>query len=120
MASNNHTYIDILKLDIEGSEYSALDTFMSAFDGIRSASGQSILPVGQVMIELHLGNGDIGEEVDFERFRKWWERMERMGMRPAWMEVNLFAVTLGEGKSNPRCAEYVLVNARDERSVLWR
>ncbi|KAJ4384477.1 hypothetical protein N0V86_000076 [Didymella sp. IMI 355093] len=121
MKENNHTYIDILKIDIEGSEYDALDTFMDAFDGIQSASGKSVLPIGQVMIELHLGNGDsANEKVDFDRFRKWWERLERMGMRPAWIEINLFAVTLGSNKSNPRCTEYVWVNAKDERSVLWK
>jgi hypothetical protein len=121
MKENNHTYIDILKIDIEGSEYDALDTFMDAFDGVQSASGKSVLPIGQVMIELHLGNGDDpNEKVDFERFRKWWERLERMGMRPAWIEINLFAVTLGSNKSNPRCTEYVWVNAKDERSVLWK
>ncbi|KAH7401396.1 methyltransferase domain-containing protein, partial [Pyrenochaeta sp. MPI-SDFR-AT-0127] len=126
MRENNHTYIDILKIDIEGSEYDALDTLMDNFDNTRTASGESILPIGQVMIELHLGDGvhldnkKAGASVDFERFRNWWERLERMGMRPAWMEINLFAVTLGSGKSDPRCTEYVWVNARDERSVLWR
>ena len=126
MESNNHTYIDILKIDIEGSEYDALDTMMDAFDNTRTASGSSILPIGQVMIELHLGDGvhlegrNAGANVDFERFRKWWERLEKMGMRPTWMEMNLFAITLGNQKSDPRCTEYVWVNARDERSVLWR
>jgi hypothetical protein len=126
MKNNNHTYIDILKIDIEGSEYDALDTFMDAFDGLKSASGQSVLPIGQVMIELHLGDGvnlnspNAGGDVGFDRFRKWWERLERMGMRPAWIEINLFAVTLGKDKSDPRCTEYVWVNARDEKSVLWR
>lgn len=116
MKQNNHTYIDILKIDIEGSEYDALDAFMDSLD----KKGQRVMPIGQVMIELHLGNGDPGEKVDFERFRKWWERLEKMGMRPAWMEVNLFAVTLGKQKSNPRCTEYVWVNARDQNNVLWR
>jgi hypothetical protein len=120
MKENNHTYIDILKIDVEGSEYTALDTMMDAFDGIRSASGSSVLPIGQVMIELHLGNGDPTDAVGFGRFRTWWERLERMGMRPAWIEINLFAVTLGKQKSNPRCTEYVWVNAKDQRSVLWK
>ncbi|KAF1828694.1 hypothetical protein BDW02DRAFT_584292 [Decorospora gaudefroyi] len=125
MKSNNHTYVDILKIDIEGSEYDALDTMMDAFDKTRSASGNSVLPVGQVMIELHLGDGvnlnspNAGGSVDFGRFRTWWERLERMGMRPVWMEINLFAVTLGKEKANPRCTEYVWVNAKDGRSVLW-
>jgi hypothetical protein len=126
MKENKHTYIDILKIDIEGSEYEALDTFMDAFDGMQTASGKGVLPIGQVMIELHLGNGidlggpNAGADVGFDRFKKWWERLESMGMRPSWIEINLFAVTLGQGKSDPRCTEYVWVNARDERSVLWR
>jgi len=125
MKENGHEYIDILKVDVEGSEYDALDTVMDAFERTRSASGKGVLPVGQVMIELHLGDGvnlngtSGGAQVDFHRFRTWWERLEKMGMRPAWMEINLFAVTLGKAKSNPRCTEYVWVNAKDERSVLW-
>jgi hypothetical protein len=126
MKTNNHTYIDVLKIDVEGSEYDSLDTMMNAFEGIQSASGKGVLPIGQVMIEIHLGNGvDMnspvaGANVDFERFRTWWERLEKMGMRPAWIEINLFAITLANHKSDPRCTEYVWVNARDERSVLWR
>lgn len=126
MQNNNHTYIDILKIDIEGSEYEAMDTMMDAFDNTRTLSGDSVLPIGQIMIEIHLGDGinlsspDAGADVDFGRFRTWWERLERMGMRPAWIEINLFAVTLGREKSNPRCTEYVWVNARDERNVLWK
>jgi hypothetical protein len=126
MKNNGHSYIDILKIDVEGSEFDALDTLMDAFDNIKSASGKNVIPIGQVMIEIHVGDGvDLkstvaGGGVDFQRFRKWWERLEKMGMRPAWIEINLFAVTLAHGKSDPRCTEYVWVNARDERSVLWR
>ena len=126
MKENGHKYIDILKIDVEGSEYDALDTLMDTFESTRTASGKGIIPIGQVMIELHLGDGindrnvDAGGSVDFGRFRKWWERLEKMGMRPVWMEINLFAVTLGKNKSNPRCTEYVWVNAKDEKSVLWK
>lgn len=113
MALNNHTYIDILKIDIEGSEYTALDAVMDFFEN----KNDGILPFGQVMIELHVGDD---QSVDFGRFRKWWERLENMGMRPAWMEINLMAVTLGSQKSDPRCTEYVWVNAKDRRNVLWK
>ncbi|CAD6448092.1 395e1552-91dd-4518-9e9b-b36255a8e261 [Sclerotinia trifoliorum] len=109
MTQNNHSYIDILKIDIEGSEYTALDSFMD----FHQQEGK--LPVGQVMIELHLVDD---ERVHFERFLKWWERLEGFGMRPTWFETNLLAVTLGEGKTDPRCVEYVWVNVKDERSVL--
>lgn len=109
MAQNNHTYMDILKIDIEGSEYAALDAFMDSLES------KDTIPIGQVMIELHLVDD---KHVNFETFSKWWERLEGFGMRPTWLEINLLAVTLGEGKTDPRCVEYVWVNAKDERSVL--
>lgn len=111
MAQNNHTYIDILKIDIEGAEYEALDAFMDSCD----KANLGVLPIGQVMIELHLTND---QKTNFARFRVWWERLEKMGMRPAWLEVNLMAVTLGKGKTDPRCVEYVWVNGKDKRSIL--
>ncbi|ESZ90958.1 hypothetical protein SBOR_8651 [Sclerotinia borealis F-4128] len=64
MLQNNHTYIDILKIDIEGSEYTALDAFMDFCE----KAGKDVLPVGQMMIELHLVDD---KNVDFERFLKW-------------------------------------------------
>jgi hypothetical protein len=109
MAQNNHTYIDILKIDVEGSEYDAFDSFMESCDKLGS------MPIGQVMIELHLMDD---MHVDFERFMKWWERLEGFGMRPTWLEINLLAVTLNPVKTDPRCVEYVWVNARDERNIL--
>jgi hypothetical protein len=109
MEQNKHTYIDILKIDIEGSEYAAFDSFMD------SCEAAGIMPIGQVMIELHLVDD---QHVDFDRFTKWWERLEGFGMRPTWLEINLLAVTLGAGKTDPRCVEYVWVNAKDERSIL--
>jgi hypothetical protein len=109
MVQNKHTYIDILKIDIEGAEYEALDAFMDSFER------EGTLPIGQVMIELHLVDD---AHVNFERFTKWWERLESFGMRPTWLEINLLAVTLGSGKTDPRCVEYVWINAKDERSVL--
>jgi hypothetical protein len=114
MAQNNHSYIDIMKIDVEGSEFTALDAAMDAFS---DSDRGGVLPIGQVMIEIHVGDD---KSVDFDRFKKWWERLEKMGMRPTWLEMNLFAVTLGSEKSDPRCAEYVWVNAKDERNILWR
>lgn len=109
MQQRKHEYIDILKIDVEGSEYTALDAFMD------SCEKSGVFPVGQVMIELHLFEDKV---VNFERFSKWWERLERFGMRPTWLEINLLAVTLNPGKTDPRCVEYVWVNAKDEKSIL--
>jgi Methyltransferase domain len=111
MDENKHTYMDILKIDVEGSEYAAFDAFMDSLE----AMGVTTLPIGQVMIELHLIDD---ANVNFDVFTKWWERLESFGMRPTWLEVNLLAVTLGEGKTDPRCVEYVWINGKDEKSIL--
>jgi hypothetical protein len=118
MAQNNHTYIDILKIDVEGSEYTAFDSIMDYFSETWNGRGEAVLPIGQIMIEIHVGEDR--PEIGFGRFRKWWERLESMGMRPTWMEMNLMAVTIPDHKTDPRCTEYVLVNARDERNLLWQ
>jgi hypothetical protein len=126
MKENGHNYIDILKVDIEGYEFEALDAFMQSIEDTRTASGDGVLPVGQLSIEIHLGNGTHQltehdeKEMNFTRFRVWWERLEEMGMRPTWTEMNLLAVTLHHNRRSPDCAEYVFVNAKDERNVLWR
>jgi hypothetical protein len=48
-----------------------------------------------------------------------WERLEERGLRPAWTEPNLLAVTMNvNGDKDPNMAEYTLINVHDKRSVL--
>ncbi|PVH96803.1 hypothetical protein DM02DRAFT_674540 [Periconia macrospinosa] len=112
MAQNNHTYIDVLKIDVEGSEFKSLEAFMDHVRAVKAYAG--ILPIGQVMIEIHANE----KYISFPNFRRWWERLEGMGMRATWIELNLLRVTLFQ-EPKPDCTEYVWVNARDEGSKLW-
>jgi hypothetical protein len=76
MAKNGHTFIDILKLDIEGSEFEVLDSIFKEYKG-------RPLPFGQLQLEVHA-------HVDgktFSEFLHWWERLEEAGLRPFWTEV---------------------------------
>lgn len=66
------------------------------------------------MIELHLIDN---ENEDFDRFTKWWEWFD---MRLTELEINLLAVTLGKGKTDPRRVEYVWINTKDEKSILFQ
>jgi hypothetical protein len=66
-----------------------------------------IMPIGQVIIELHLVDD---QHINFERCMKWWERLEGFGVRPTWPEINLLAVSLGKRKTDPGCVEFVWVN----------
>ena len=84
MSMNKHTFIDILKIDIEGWEFEALTAFVNHFvppDGPADA----VLPVGQIQLELHVW----GQWSPFQVFKGWWENLERAGLRPYWTEPNL-------------------------------
>jgi hypothetical protein len=107
MKQNGHTYIDILKMDIEWWEFESMDGFMSDFP---AAAGDE-LPLGQLMVEVHFYNGYTPAQ-----YLAWWERMEARGLRPTWTEPNLLAVTLG---GPPLLAEYTLLNVHDKQNVVF-
>ncbi len=66
MAHHKHDYIDILKIDVEASEWVSLGAY---FDYLKAQKIKT-MPIGQIMIELHLG--DPGEEkVDAPTILNW-------------------------------------------------
>jgi hypothetical protein len=76
MAKNGHTFIDILKLDIEGSEFDVLDSIFKEYKG-------RPLPFGQLQLEVHVYLAN----KSFADILHWWERLEEAGLRPFWTEV---------------------------------
>jgi hypothetical protein len=74
-----HTFVDVLKVDIEGAEYTALESFVKAYKDKNQP-----LPFGQLQIELHVW----GDYDNFEKFLGWWEMLEEAGLRPFWTEVS--------------------------------
>lgn len=112
MKMNGHTYIDILKMDIEFAEFDAMDGIVKDFP----AEAGMELPIGQLMVEVHMFNG----KRTAEEYLKWWERLESRGMRPTWTEPNLLAVTMNvNGDKNPNMAEYTLLNVHDSRNIVF-
>jgi hypothetical protein len=88
---------DILKIDIEEAEFDAL-TSLNEY----TQAHEHEYPIGQMLIELHLfARGGM----TLPSFLKWWESLEFRGLRPAWTEPNLLAVTVGLEDKNPRLAE---------------
>ncbi|KAJ8115445.1 hypothetical protein ONZ43_g4664 [Nemania bipapillata] len=106
MREHGHTYVDIVKMDIEGDEFPALTTLMDEY-------ADKELPIGQLLVEVH----HFGENQTVQEFAQWWARLEGFGMRPAWCEANLITVTWETGY--PCCAEYVWLNTQDEKNILW-
>lgn len=109
MRQNGHTFIDVLKVDIEGAEFDSLSSFVKAFTPSASASARHphapveeiVLPIGQLQLEIHAwgANG-----ASFAKFKRWWESLERAGLRPFWTEPNLVYVNLVRG-ARPDLAE---------------
>jgi hypothetical protein len=88
-----HTFIDILKVDIEGGEFEALASFVASHAG-------EDLPIGQLQVEIHAWKG----RERFAYFVKWWESLEAAGLRPFWAEPNLVYLNLYPG-ARPTLAE---------------
>lgn len=91
MQRHGHSYVDIVKMDIEGDEFPVLTAFMDAYK-------EKQLPIGQLLVEIHL----IGDNHTVQSFAEWWERLESFGMRPFSSEPNLLAVVLN---GYPCCVE---------------
>ncbi|KAH8988071.1 hypothetical protein EDB92DRAFT_1070502 [Lactarius akahatsu] len=79
------TFIDILKIDIEGGEFDALTAFLN----VHAAAKGDVLPVGQLQLEIRAREG----HENFEYFARWWAA----GLRPFWTEPNLVYISLVRG-----------------------
>jgi hypothetical protein len=95
-----HAFIDVLKIDIEGSEFDSLASFLNS-----RPDGE--LPIGQLQLEIHAWGG----RERFDYFLKWWEALEAAGLRPFWTEPNLVYVNLYPG-SKPGLTEVRLLSMR--------
>lgn len=126
MKKNGHTWIDILKIDIEAAEFSALDALIDAYPAASSGSrvfqgskeGESRsgggLPFGQLQLEIHIYRNTAHEA--FDKFLGWWNRLEKAGLRPFWTEPNLVYANL-DG-TRPDLAEYSFINIRGEHELV--
>ncbi|THG95931.1 hypothetical protein EW026_g5806 [Hermanssonia centrifuga] len=102
MNKNGHTFIDILKVDIEGYEFDTLKAIVQPY----IQNGEP-LPFGQLQIELHVWSKK------FSDFLTWWEMLEAAGLRPVMMEPNLVYVNYNR-QSGAELAEYTFLNIRGD------
>lgn len=104
MKVNDHSFIDILKVDVEASEFATLEAFIDPY----RKSGEP-LPFGQLQLEIHVFPDDKRNE--FTAFRSWWEKLEAAGLRPFFTEPNLVYLNLYRG-ARPDIAEVRLQGAQ--------
>ncbi|PGH14357.1 hypothetical protein AJ80_05947 [Polytolypa hystricis UAMH7299] len=114
MRINGHDYIDIMKMDIEGSEFDSLGTFLEEY-----SSPDQELPVGQLLLETHMrevrDNDGYSMPKSLDEWIAFWESLEAKGLRPSFLEPNLLA-TYKQKKL--AYAETTLINIVDKRSLL--
>ncbi|XP_006455670.1 hypothetical protein AGABI2DRAFT_227143 [Agaricus bisporus var. bisporus H97] len=103
LEKNGHKFIDILKVDIESSEFSTLTSMIKPY-----VARNETLPFGQLQIELHLWGKS------FEEFHEWWEILEQAGLRPFWTEPNLVYLNYNRDPGYTNLAEYSLINVRGD------
>lgn len=103
MKDIGHQFIHVMKMDIEGAEFEALAALIN---GVEKA-GKKVLPVGQLLLELHLISRD-GIPSTVDALMKWFERLEEFGMRPAYNEHNWIG-DVGSGR--PQFIEVTFVLA---------
>ncbi|KAF7345079.1 hypothetical protein MVEN_01671400 [Mycena venus] len=107
MKEFGHDFIDIWKIDIEGSEFSALTAVIESFKG-------QPLPFGQMQIEIHIGYAQDTHTVG--AIDKWWTMLEDAGLRPFWTELNLLDVN--SLRRGPPVAEWSFINIRGKHALL--
>jgi len=119
MEINGHSYIDIIKMDIEGAEFDALSSLISSIAD-RQTHGNATLPFGQLLVEIHFMRAPPGCSIpqDLDAWMIWWSSLEKYGLRAVNNEDNWIG-DVGFGK--PRFMEYTLINAMDKErnKLLW-
>lgn len=105
MKQNGHTFIDVLKVDIENSEYGMMDDLIKFYDG-------RPLPFGQLLIELHAWTWTHPKANTLVR---WFEKLEKAGLRPFMSELNAVAARY---HSVPQLSEFSFINIRGQHALI--
>ncbi|KAI0347041.1 hypothetical protein BDW22DRAFT_1322300 [Trametopsis cervina] len=107
MRLNGHDFVDVLKVDVEGSEFGALASFVAHH--ANETETEHVLPIGQLQLEVHARN-EGAATFSFPSFKRWWETLEWAGLRPFASEPNL--VYSNHIRIEPSLAEYSFMNVR--------
>eukprot|EP01031_Cornospumella_fuschlensis_P030736 gene30736-37137_t len=95
MARYNHTFLNLVKMDIEGAEWRVFEHLSS----LRFTKALGTLPIGQILIELHHHTS-----IETSRF---FSSMHSFGLHPFSREINLIPCLHGQ---NPFAVEYSFIN----------
>ena len=114
MKLNGHSYVDIVKMDIEGAEFDALTALVKSLKA--QNVGEVALPFGQLLIEIHFmpTSNDLNMPKDIKSWMQWFAALEDLGLRPVNNEDNWIG-DVAYGK--PRFME---VSPRNNSKSWWQ
>ncbi|KAK7055102.1 Methyltranfer-dom domain-containing protein [Favolaschia claudopus] len=108
MKELGHSFVDILKIDIEGGEFQALRDIIQLFDG-------EPLPFGQMQIEIHLAHDPKDHMETIALFQEWWTMLEDAGLRAYWKELNV--IYANNFRKGPYVIEWSFMNIRGKHAL---
>ncbi|KEY75015.1 hypothetical protein S7711_01356 [Stachybotrys chartarum IBT 7711] len=90
MKMNGHTYVDLIKMDIEGAEFDAMTSLIESVKEAHRNDGNATFPFGQLLIEMHFMNEPPGFTIpqNLKSWMSWISSIEAMGLRPINNEDN--------------------------------
>ncbi|KAF4452505.1 hypothetical protein F53441_4666 [Fusarium austroafricanum] len=91
MKRNGHSYVDIVKMDIEGAEFDTLTSLMESIVGEHGINANLTFPFGQLLVEIHFMNEPppgVTIPKDLRSWMQWWSSLESLGLRPVSNEDN--------------------------------
>ncbi|KAF8151081.1 methyltransferase domain-containing protein [Mycena galopus ATCC 62051] len=107
MRAFNHEWIDILKVELAGSEFATLLSMIAEY-------GDEPLPFGQLIITVHTGLTDDMKTVG--QFNDWWTRLECAGLRPYYFEVSMMDVN--NRRNEPSVVYWSFMNIRGTHALV--
>ena len=84
MQQHGHTWVDLLKIDVEGAEWEALESLAGLAGGGGEGRTIPFLPIGQAQVEFHVGWGGHGPQEAVNLL----EALDDAGMRVFHVEEN--------------------------------
>jgi len=106
MQMNGHTFIDVLKIDIETYEFETLKDLLKEYEG-------RALPFGQLQIEIHAWKSHFQKT---SQLMTWWTSLEKAGLRPFMNEANLVYYNYNHNK--PELQEYSFINVMGKHALI--
>lgn len=104
--AQGHTFIDILKVDIEGAEFATLSSMIKYYKEHKLP-----LPFGQLQLEIH------ADKMSFADFLKWWEDLEEAGLRAFHTEVSIHVSWLNRSKNDTSPTCYISIGTAAQHPV---